>query len=411
MTLKQENLLHLSQRLSGVSESTTLQLNAAVQSMKAKGLDVINLTAGEPDFWVPDVAKEAAIKAVQANCSKYTPVTGILELREAITQKTNQQQSWIGQTHPWKASDVVVTNGAKQALFNSFLALLDSGDEVLIPSPYWLSYPDMVKIAGGIPKLIKSSYSQGFKINPSQLKSALGPKVKILILNSPNNPTGAMYTRDEFAALADILIHAPQAQGVWVVSDEIYDRITLDNTPFCSFLEAAPELAHRTITVNGMSKGAAMTGWRIGWSVAPKIVTEGMAILQGQSTSGINALAQWASLAALGLPDQYFLSQAKNFTKRRNLMLENLKKASKLELSVPDGAFYFFIGVQAYLKSGEDSISFCKNLLEKAKVAVVPGVVFGEPKFVRVSFSTDEKTILEGCQRIVQYLESLKTWG
>jgi aspartate aminotransferase len=396
----------LSKRLEGISESATLKLNATVQAMKNQGVDVVNLTAGEPDFHVPDAAKEAVIASLKANRSKYTPVPGIPELRQAIADKTNKQQVEIGRTNPWKASNVVVANGGKQCLFNSFLAVLDPGDEVLIPSPFWLSYPEMVRIAGGIPKLITAPYSQGFKIKPEQLKAAIGPRVKMLVLNSPSNPTGVMYSKSEYAALAEVLLNTPGAEKIWVVSDEIYDRIVLGDRPFCSFLDAAPALRNRTITVNGMSKSAAMTGWRIGWSVASENVTQTLITLQGQSTSGINSLAQWASLAALQLPEAEFASQVNSYRLRRDLMLENLRKASKIELVSPDGAFYIFVGVGKYLKPGEDSIAFAQRLLEEAKVATVPGTPFGEPEFLRLSFATDEKSIQEGCKRLMNYLNS-----
>ena len=395
----------LSRRLDGVSESATLKLNATVQAMKAKGEDIVNLTAGEPDFNVPDVSKEAIRQAMDRNQSKYTPVPGIPELREAVAKKTNLQQPKLSEKTPWKPSNVIISNGGKQALFNSMMALLDSGDEVLIPTPYWLSYPEMVKLAGGTPKFIHAPYSSKFKITPQQLKQALNSKVKALILNSPSNPTGVMYSREEFQALAQVLLTTPGAENVWVISDEIYDRIILKSVPFCSFLDAAPELAHRTITINGMSKSAAMTGWRIGWSVAPESITQGMITLQGQSTSGVNSLAQWASLAALKLPESEFASQVKSFQSRCNIVLEKLKKASKIEVVSPDGSFYIFVGVGAYLRAGEDSIAFAQRLLEEAKVAVVPGTPFGEPGFFRISFATDERTLLEGCDRIVNYLK------
>jgi aspartate aminotransferase len=406
MITPKDNKSPLAHRLDGVSESATLKLNSTVQTMKAQGVDVINLTAGEPDFNVPDVAKEAVIEALKANRSKYTPAPGIPELREAIAQKTNLQQASLPKEKLWRGADVVVTNGGKQALFNACMALLNSGDEVLIPSPYWLSYPEMVKIAGGIPKFISAPFEQGFKLKPEQLKAAIGPKVKMLILNSPSNPTGVMYSRAEYAALAEVLLHTPGAEKIWIISDEIYDRIVLDDVPFCSFLNAAPALRDRTLTMNGMSKSAAMTGWRIGWSVGPEVVTQGMITIQGQSTSGINSLAQWASLAALKLPEAHFASQVDSFRKRRNLMVENLTHASHLEVIVPDGAFYVFVGVKNYLRSGEDSFAFAQRLLEDAKVAVVPGTPFGEPKFVRLSFATDEKSILEGCKRLVNYVNS-----
>ncbi len=289
-------------------------------------------------------------------------------------------------------------------MFNAFLALLDPGDEVLIPSPYWLSYPEMVKLAGGIPKFIPASFRQGFKITPDQLKAAIGPKVKMLVLNSPSNPTGAVYSRAEYERLAEVLLNTPEAKGIWVISDEIYDRIVLGKDPFCSFLNAAPALQDRVITVNGMSKSAAMTGWRIGWSVAPQLVTQGMITLQGQSTSGINALAQWASLAALRLPESDFDWQVESYRKRRDLAVDILKKGGKIDLLPPDGAFYLFVGVGRALKTGEDSISFAEALLESEKVAVVPGTPFGEPEFVRLSFATDERSLEEGCRRLVRFL-------
>ena len=401
---KQDSKIQFARRLDGVSESATLKLNATVQAMKAQGLNVVNLTAGEPDFAPPEVAKQALIDALEANRSKYTPVAGIPELREAVAAKTNAQHSALSKAQPWKASHVVVTNGGKQALFNACLALLDPGDEVLIPSPYWLSYPEMVKLAGGIPKFISASADQGFKIGPKQLKAALGPKVKLLILNSPSNPTGALYSQPEYAALAQVLLDSPEAQNVWVISDEIYDRIILGARPFCSFLQAAPALRDRTVTINGMSKSAAMTGWRIGWSVATEGITQAMTTLQGQSTSGINSLAQWASLAALKLPESHFSAQVEHYKQRQNILLKVLQKSRKLKVVAPDGAFYAFVGVGSYLRPGEDSIEFAQRLLEEARVAVVPGTPFGEPEFVRLSFATDEKILQEGCERFVQYL-------
>jgi aspartate aminotransferase len=386
----------LASRLDGVSESATLKLNAMVQAMRAQKIDVINLTAGEPDFNVPDQAKEAAIRAVNENKSKYTPVGGIPELREAIAAKTNAQQPGMN----WKPSQVIVSNGGKQACFNAMMALLNPGDEVLIPSPYWLSYPEMVKICGAIPKFIQAPIGQRFKITPEQLKASIGKKVKLLILNSPSNPTGVMYTREEFQALGKVLRETPGGENIWVMSDEIYDRIVFGKSKFCSFLDACPELKDRTVTVNGMSKSAFMTGWRIGWSVAPDALTQGISTLQGQSTSGINAPAQWASLAALKLPESAFQSQIESFNRRSTLALEILSKTRKLEIVSPDGAFYFFLGI------GEDSFAFAEKLLSEAKVAVVPGAPFGEPEFVRISFALDEAALKDGCHRIVKFMET-----
>ncbi len=394
----------LSKRLDGVSESATLRLNAAVQALKAKGVDVVNLTAGEPDFGVHEAAKKAVVEALAANRSKYTPVAGIPELRQAIADKTNAQQPSLKQ--PWKAADVVVTNGGKQAIFDALFALLNSGDEVLIPAPYWLSYPEMTKLCGGTPKIIDAPFKQDYKITPEQLKAALSPRTKVLILNSPSNPTGAMYSRQELRALGEALLSAPGAGNVWVISDEIYDQVILGDVPFCSFLEAVPELRDRTVTVNGMSKSAAMTGWRIGWSVAPPVLTQAMSTLQGQSTSGINALAQWASVAALKLPPSEFAPHLEAYRRRRDLCLEILRKAAKMEIFPPAGAFYFFVGIRAYLRAGEDSIAFAERLLEGAQVATVPGTPFGEPTCLRLSFATDEKSLREGCERLVKFLSN-----
>jgi aspartate aminotransferase len=393
----------IAHRLEGVSESATLKLNAMVQTMKAQGVDVVNLTAGEPDFFVPEEAKKAVVDALNSNKSRYTPAAGIPEFREAVAEKTNLQQPNVAKSQPWKLADVVITNGGKQALFNTFLALLNPGDEVLIPSPYWLSYPEMVKIAEGTPRFLHAPFSQNFKITPAQLKEGITSKTKILVLNSPSNPTGEMYSREEFRALAEVLI-AAENKNIWVISDEIYDRITFGSVKFCSFLDSAPELRNRTVTVNGMSKSAAMTGWRIGWSVAPSELTSAMITLQGQSTSNINALAQWASVAALKLPDSYFEGNAKTYLRRRNLALEILQKSPKIEVKSPDGAFYIFLGIRQYLKAGEDSFGFAERLLSEAKVAVVPGTPFGEPGFVRLSFALDDRSLQDGCERIVKFL-------
>ncbi len=395
----------LAERLNGVSESATLKLNAAVQALKAQGVHVVNLAAGEPDFAVNDMAKQAVLDAVQANLSRYTPAAGNLDLRAAICRKTNGQQPLATAEingGAWKPSEVVVTNGGKQAIFNTMLAVVNPGDEVLIPAPYWLSYPEVAKVAGGVPRFIQTTIQQHFKISPEQLDKALTPKTRVLILNSPSNPTGAVYSRLELERLALVLERYP---NVVVISDEIYDRIILGETPFCSFLDAAPQLRNRVVTVNGMSKSAAMTGWRIGWSVAPAWITQGLATLQGQSTSGINSLAQAAAVAALALPDQYFDANQVIYKKRRDLALAILGKTRKIELFPPAGAFYIFVGVGQCLKAGEDSLGFAERLLEAAKVAAVPGTPFGAPGWLRLSFATDEKSIEEGCSRLVEFAE------
>ena len=395
-------------RLDGVSESATLKLNAMVQALKASGVDVVNLTAGEPDFPVFEAAKKAVREALDANRSKYTPVPGIPELRTLVAKKTNLQQPALSTLRPWKAENVVVSNGGKQAIFNTLMALVNPGDEVLIPSPYWLSYPEMTKLVGGIAQFMETTYEGRFKITPELLNKTLSHsrgRARILILNSPSNPTGAMYSKEEFVALGKVLREHPAARDLWIISDEIYDRIVLSDVPFCSFLEACPELSERTVTVNGLSKSGAMTGWRVGWSVAPLSLTQAIGTFQGQSTSGINALAQWASVAVLALPESAFEEQTKIYRSRRQIVLEALEPIKKLQVFRPDGAFYVFLGVGHYLKSGEDSLGFAERLLEGAKVAVVPGTPFGRPDFLRLSFATDEKSLAEGCKRIGEFLK------
>lgn len=397
----------LSSRVQGVSDSLTLRLNAQVQELQRQGLDIANLSTGEPDFPVPDASKEAVREALRLDRSKYGPVAGIIELRERIARRTTAQQPAVGaRAGAWKASEVIVTNGGKQALFNAMMAVLESGDEVLIPAPYWVSYPDMASLAGGTPRILATQFSNSFKLTAGELRAALdaSPRPRLLILNSPGNPTGAVYSREEFRALGEVLSAHPKGRELWILSDEIYDRVILGKIPFCSFLEACPELREQVITVNGMSKSAAMTGWRVGWTVAAPGITAAMSVVQAQSTSGINALAQWASVAALDLPETAFAGQLERYRARLGLVLEILKKAAKLEIVVPEGAFYLFFGVHAYLRPGEGSAQFCERLLREARVAVVPGDPFGMPGFARLSFATSDATLESGCRRLADFL-------
>jgi len=392
----------MAKRLNGVSESATLKLNALVQAMRARGEDIVNLTAGEPDFAPPEEAKAAVRRALDENRNKYTPVAGIPEIRERVAKKTNAQQPNVVAAHgEWKASDVVISNGGKQAIYNVMMALLNPGDEVLILAPYWLSYPEMVKLAEGSPVIVETKTENKFKATVEDLRRKLTPKTKLLILNSPSNPTGTTYTRAEFEAIGKWV--AKEAPGVWVLSDEIYDRILFGADPFVSFLDAAPELRNRTVTVNGLSKSAAMTGWRIGWTVTTPELTQALLTLQGQSTSGINSLAQYAGIAALDLAEEKFAEMVSAFKRRRRMALEILAKAEKLKVVPPEGAFYVFLGVEAFLKAGEDSMQLSETLIREAKVAVVPGTPFGAPNWVRMSIATDDETLKKGCERLAQF--------
>lgn len=394
--------MRLSSRVSVLRESATLKINAIVNRLKQEGKPIYNLTAGEPDFPPPEAAKSAVIEAVKKNLSKYTPTPGLLELREAVARHTNQRQPSLAS--PWTAQNVVVSNGGKQAIFNSVFALIEPGDEVLFPAPFWLSYPEMVKAAGGTPVSLPTRAEEGYRLRPEELEKAITARTRLFILNSPSNPTGALYTRSELQELGEVLSKHP---GVALLSDEIYDRIEFEKGSWCSFLEANPKLQDRTITVNGLSKSASMTGWRIGWTVAPQAFTSALIALQGHSTSGISSLSQAAALAALALPDSEFEPQRLEYLHRRNLALEVLGKSAKIEVCRPRGAFYLFVDCTKALGEGQDANGFAECLLQDAQVAVVSGVDFGAPTCIRLSFAVDEKTLVEACTRIVAYLDSL----
>lgn len=391
----------LSNRVKNLQESATLKINALVNRLKADGKVIYNLTAGEPDFAPPQVAKDAVIDALNKNLSKYTPTPGIPELRELIAKRTNEQQPSLSQ--PWKASDVVVSNGGKQAIFDTVLSLIDRGEEALIVAPFWLSYPEMVKAAEGVSKVIQTQSDRDYKISPSDLEKAITPQTKLFFLNSPSNPTGTLYTRSEMQALGAVLAKHPK---VWIISDEIYDRIDFTGE-WCSFLDANPSLRDRTVTVNGLSKSGAMTGWRIGWSLTPEPLTKALVALQGHSTSGICSLSQAAAVAAMKLPKSDFESQRKEYLHRRNLALEVLKKSAKIKVYEPAGAFYLFLDMQALMKGNENADGFAEKLLQDIQVAVVSGVDFGAPSCVRISFATDADTIVTACERLVSYCNSL----
>jgi aspartate aminotransferase len=394
--------MRLSSRVAGLRESATLKINAIVNRLKQEGKPIYNLTAGEPDSPPPEAAKEAVINAVKKNLSRYTPTPGLPELREAIAAHTNRRQPSL--TTPWSAQEVVVSNGGKQAIFNSVFSLIDAGDEVLFPAPYWLSYPEMVSAAGGKSVILPTSADQGYRLSPETLESAITPRTRLFLINSPSNPTGALYTREELRELGKVLERHPD---VWILSDEIYDRIEFEKGSWCSFLEANPGLKDRTITVNGLSKSGSMTGWRIGWTVAPVELTRALIALQGHSTSGICSLSQHAAIAALSLPESDFESQRLQYLHRRNLALEVLGKSEKIEVCVPRGAFYLFVDCKRALGQNQDANGFAERLLQDAQVAVVSGVDFGAPTCIRLSFAVDEKTLVEACQRIVDYLDTL----
>jgi aspartate aminotransferase len=394
----------ISSRVRNLKESSTLKVNALVNRMKAEGKEVFNLTAGEPDFPPPEAAKKAVIDAVARNDAKYTPTAGIQELRDLIAARTNGQQKEVSSTRPWNGSHVVVSNGGKQAIFNAVFALVDSGEEVVFGAPYWLSYPEMVKAAGGVSVVIPTGAANGYRITPAQLEHAITARTKLLILNSPSNPTGSVYSREELRQLGEVLAKNP---GIWVLSDEIYDRIEFEKGEWASFLDANPALRDRTVTVNGLSKSGAMTGWRVGWSVAPETLTPALVSLQGHTTSGICSLSQAAAVASLKLPSSDFEPQRLEYLNRRNLALEVLRKSAKIKIYEPRGAFYLFVDCGALLKDDQDANGLAERILQESKVAVVSGVDFGAPKCIRISFATRPETLREGCERLVRFLDSL----
>ena len=393
----------LSNRVKNLQESATLKINAIVNRLKQEGKNIYNLTAGEPDFAPPAEAKQAVVDAVAKNLAKYTPTPGILELREWVAKRTNEQQTALSANRPWKATDVVVSNGGKQAIFDTVLCLIERGQEAVVIAPYWLSYPEMVKAAEGIVKVITTTHAQSYKVTPAQLEQALTAHTKLLFLNSPSNPTGSLYSRSELQALAKVIEKFP---NLWVISDEIYDRIDFTGE-WCSFLDANPQLRDRTVTVNGLSKSGAMTGWRIGWSLTPEPLTKALIALQGHSTSGICSLSQAAAVAAMKLPKSDFEPQRKEYLHRRDLALEVLKKSAKIKVYEPAGAFYLFLDLQAFMKGEENADGFAEKLLHDIQVAVVSGVDFGAPTCVRISFATDAQTIQTACERLVNYCNQL----
>lgn len=392
----------MSQRLDGIQESVTLKLNSVAKALAQAGRSVINLTAGEPDFNPPVECEAAVSAALLRHDAKYTPTAGHLVLRAAIAAFTNKIQPALAASAPWRAENVVVTNGGKQSIFNAIMSLLKTGDEVLIPAPYWLSYPEMVKIADGKPVVLPTKFESGFRITPDQLEKSITKRTRLLILNAPSNPSGASYTRAELQALGEVLKRYPD---VWVLSDEIYLSIQYGQDLTPSFLDACPDLAGRTITSSGLSKSCSVTGWRIGWAVAPKTFLDRMVALQAHSTSGISNLSQAAALAAFDVSPEVFEKQRQIFETRRAVGLEMLRSSAKLKVFEPKGAFYLWVGVQDALQEGEDADTFSERCLQQAGLAVVPGTAFGMANYIRLSFACDLKTLEEGCRRLLQLVD------
>lgn len=388
----------LSQRIQVLSPSLTLAITALARDLKAQGRDILSFSAGEPDFDTPQRVKDAAITAIQEGCSKYTAVAGTPEVLKAVAGKLKRENNL-----DYKPSQIVVNVGAKHSLFNIFQAIIDEGDEVIIPSPYWVTYPEIVKYSGGTPVYIVTDESTGFKITPAQLKAAITPKTKVLLFNTPSNPTGSVYSKAELEGLAEVL----KGTKILVVSDEMYEKILFDNLKFTSVASISEDMYNRTITVNGLSKSVAMPGWRFGYLACPiKEIVDAIVDLQGQSTSNINTITQKAALPALnGLVDEDIEAMRVAFERRRNMAYELLNNIKGLSVMKPEGAFYLYVNIKAV---EEDSMKFCSKLLEETGVAVVPGLGFGSDGYFRLSFATDDKTIKDGIERIRTFVENYK---
>jgi aspartate aminotransferase len=391
-----------------VNPSATMVLTQRARELKNSGRDIISLSVGEPDFDTPDHIKQAAIDAIKRGETKYPPVLGIVPLREAIAKKFKRENGI-----DYKASQTIVGTGGKQILFNTFLATCDPGDEVIIPAPYWVSYPDMVMIAGGTPVIVSTTLENGFKMKPEELERAITPKTKWVLLNSPSNPSGAAYSRDELKALTDVLMR-PQNHHVWVFTDDIYEHLVYGDFEFTTPVQIEPGLMDRTITMNGMSKSYAMTGWRIGYAAAPPILIKALDLLHGQQTSGACTIAQWASVQALEGPQDHLPKFRKAFEERRNLVVSMLNQAKYLNCPMPEGAFYVYPDCSqalgkttqngTVLKTDED---FITALLDQEGVAVVHGSAFGKGPNFRISYAASTKLLEDACSRIQRFTASL----
>ena len=396
----------LSDRVKCLKPSATLAVDAKAKALKEQGEDILNLSAGEPDFDTPEHIKKACIKALEEGFTKYVATQGIPSLRKVICQRIKEDYGL-----DYSPEEVIVSSGAKQAIFNLLLALVNPGDEVLILSPYWVSYPPMVEIAGGIPKIVPARFEKRFEPDLTDVKASITQRTRGIILNSPSNPTGLIYSRDFYLGLSEII----KEHNLWVISDDIYDRLRFDGKGPENILTFAPELKDRVFLVNGVSKTYAMTGWRIGWAVGPKEVIKACANLQGQSTSHATSFAQKGAEAALTGSQEPVEIMVKAFANRAKVLCQALKEIPGLRFHEPQGAFYVFVDFSAYYgkkteaeKEIQNSLDMAEYLLEQAKVALVPGVAFGDDAFLRISFATSEEVLKSAVERIKQALNKLR---
>jgi aspartate aminotransferase len=387
--------MKLATRVSLVTPSLTLAIDAKAKAMKKEGIDVCSFSAGEPDFDTPTHIREAAKKALDEGKTKYGPAAGEPRLREAIAQKLLQDNQLN-----YKPENIIVTNGGKHSLFNLMLALIEAGDEVIIPAPYWVSYPEMVTLAGGKPVIVPTTIANRYKITPQELRQAITPKTKLFVLNSPSNPTGIVYTPDEIRTLAEVVVET----GIFVVSDEIYEKILYDGARHLSIGAVSEASFKQTIVSSGFAKSHAMTGWRIGYLAAPVELIRAVTTIQSHSTSNVCTFAQYGAVAALTSSQECVAEMLAAFAQRRQYILERIKAIPQLNCPKPEGAFYIFVNIS---QTNLNSLDFCDKLLEMERVAAVPGVAFGADDCIRLSYATDLTTIERGLDRLEKFLGTI----
>ena len=387
--------MDLAKRVSELTPSLTLAIDSKAKALRAEGIDIYSFGAGEPDFDTPEHIKAAAIEALNAGFTKYTPSSGMPELRAAISEKFKRDNGL-----DYKPSEIIVSNGAKQSCFNAIMAVCGEGDEVIIPAPYWLSYPDMVRLAGAEPVIVQTTQDNDWKMTPAQFEEAMSPRTKMVIINSPGNPTGSVYTKEELRALVEVAAD----EEITILSDEIYESLTYDGAEHVSVASLTPEAKDLTITVNGFSKAYAMTGWRLGYLGAPEKIAKAIDSMQSHSTSGPCSFAQKGGLAALTGSQQCVADMREEFNIRREYMFERLSAIHNVTAVKPKGAFYMLANIS---KLGMTSTNFADRLLSKANVAVVPGIAFGDDRVVRLSYATGLDVIKPGLDRFEDFCKTL----
>ena len=397
----------LADALSRVKPSATIAVTQKARDLKAQGREIISLSVGEPDFDTPDNIKKAAIEAIQRGETKYTPVAGIQPLREAISKKFKRENAL-----DYKPSQTIVCTGGKQVLYNAFVSTLNKGDEVVIPAPYWVSYPDMVLLCGGTPVFVDTKIEKGFKLQAEDLDRVITPRTKWVVLNSPSNPSGAAYTHDELKAVTEVLMRHPH---VWILTDDMYEHLTYGDFVFTTPAQIEPNLWERTLTMNGVSKSYAMTGWRIGYAGGPDMLIKAMDMVQGQQTSGACSIAQWAAVEALNGPQDFIKVSRKAFEERRDLVVSMLNQAKDIECPMPEGAFYVYPSIKGVIgkKAPSGKViatdeDFVTELLESEGVAAVHGTAFGLGPNFRISYATSNKVLEEACGKIQRFTASLR---